>query len=191
MNVGSKHPIARNNSGHVPAWPFYFPSRMEQTGSPGVICMVCHQVLCHPSEHGTSSMRKHVLAKAHIAKLNEITESDVSELTTTTIDETALAILKRQGCRGITIVSSQRKSKFDHLIVPMSIPLTDTMLQTGSKGLCILTFTKTPGIATSCYDVFWLVFLGTLYQTSSYGGHIMHYAAILCFHQPAPLATFP
>jgi len=58
-------------------------------------------------------MGKHSLAKAHIAKLNELTESEVTELTSSTVGETALAILKRQGCRGITIVSSQRKNRLD------------------------------------------------------------------------------
>jgi hypothetical protein len=41
---------------------------------------------------------------AVIAKLNELTESEVSELTYTTVDETALAISKRQGSREISIV---------------------------------------------------------------------------------------
>jgi len=58
-------------------------------------------------------MGKHLLPKAHIAKLNELTVSEVTELTSSTVDETALAILKRQGSRGITIVSLQRKIRFD------------------------------------------------------------------------------
>jgi len=37
-------------------------------------------------------MWKHMLAKVHIAKLNKLTEWEDSELTSTTIDETALAI---------------------------------------------------------------------------------------------------
>jgi len=48
-----------------------------------------------------------LLVKAHIAKLNEVKESEVSELTSTTVDEIALAILKRRGSREITTVSSQ------------------------------------------------------------------------------------
>jgi CheY-specific phosphatase CheX len=40
-------------------------------------------------------MGKHLLAKAHIAKLNELTEAEVTELTNSTVDKTALAILKR------------------------------------------------------------------------------------------------
>jgi len=105
MNEGSKRPITWKHSRHVPSWRFYLHCGIEETGSPGILCIVCHQVLHHPSENGTSSMGKHLLAKAHILKLNELTESEVTELTTSTVDETALAILKRQGSRGITIVS--------------------------------------------------------------------------------------
>jgi len=75
MNVGSQPPIAWNNSRDAPSWRFYLPCRIEETGSPGIRCIVCHQVLRHLSEHGTSTMGKHLLAKAHIAKLNELSES--------------------------------------------------------------------------------------------------------------------
>jgi len=108
MHEGSKWPIAWKNSRHTPSWRFYLHCGIEETGSPGIIFIVCHQVLRHPSEHGTSSMGKHLLAKAHIAKLNELTASKVTELPSSTVDETALAILKRQGSRGITIVRWQR-----------------------------------------------------------------------------------
>jgi len=47
-------------------------------------------------------MGKHMLAKVHIVKLNESTESEVTELTSSKVDETALAMLKRQGSQGIT-----------------------------------------------------------------------------------------
>jgi hypothetical protein len=63
-------------------------------------------------------MGKHLLANAHIAKLNELTESEVTELTSSTVDETALAILKRQGSRGITIVSVPRKMRVDIQLNP-------------------------------------------------------------------------
>jgi len=109
MNLGSKRSIAWKNSRHTPSWQFSLHCGIEETGSPGIICIVCHQVLRHPSEHGTSSMSKHLLAKAHIGKLNELTESEVTESTSSTVDEAALAILKREGSRGITIVSSQEK----------------------------------------------------------------------------------
>jgi len=77
------------------------------------MCIVCHQVLRHPSEHGTSSMGKHLLAKPHIAKLNELTEAEVTELTCSMVNEAALVIIKRQGCRGITVASLQRRIIFD------------------------------------------------------------------------------
>jgi len=118
MNIGSKRPIAWNNSRHAPSWRFYLHCGMAANGSPGIICIVCHQVLRHQSEHGTSSMGKHLLAKAHIAKLNELTESEVTELTSSTVDETALVILRRQGSRGISIVSSLNQVIFDIQVVP-------------------------------------------------------------------------
>jgi hypothetical protein len=58
-------------------------------------------------------MGKGLLATAYITKLYELTESEVTELTSSTVDETALAILKWQRSRGITIVSLQRKILFD------------------------------------------------------------------------------
>jgi hypothetical protein len=67
LNVGSKRPIAWNASRHAPSWRFYLHCGIKESGSPGIICIICHQVLRHPSEHGTSSMEKHLLAKAHIA----------------------------------------------------------------------------------------------------------------------------
>jgi len=63
-------------------------------------------------------MGKHLLAKAHIAKLNEFTEAEVTELPSPIDDTTALAILKRQGSREITVVSLQRKIVFDIRLDP-------------------------------------------------------------------------
>ena len=91
---------------------------IEETSSTEIICIVCHQVLRHPSQPRSSTLGKYLLVKAHIAKLNELTESEVTELTSSTVDESALAILKRQGSRVITIVSLQRKSVFDMQINP-------------------------------------------------------------------------
>jgi hypothetical protein len=56
--------------------------------------------------NGISSIGQHLLEKAHIAKLNKFTESEDTELTWWTVDETAVAILKKQGSRQITLVSS-------------------------------------------------------------------------------------
>ena len=118
MNVDPKWPIALNDANHAHSSRFYLHCGIEETCSPGIIHIVCHQVLRHPSEHGSSSMRKHWLAKAHIAKLNELTDSELTEFTSSTVDETALAILKRQGSQGIKIVSSLRKSKFEIHVNP-------------------------------------------------------------------------
>jgi hypothetical protein len=80
-------------------------------------------------------MGNHLLATAHIAKLNEFTVSEVTELTSSTVDETALAKLKQQGSRGIPIVSSQTKIKLTIQVSSIRTELTDTILQTGSKEL--------------------------------------------------------
>ena len=112
MTVGSKWPIAWNSSRHAPLWRFDFHSGIKEPGIPGMRCIVCHQVLRHPSEHGTSSIGKHLLANAHIAKLNKLTVSEVTELARSMVEQTALAILTRQGSRRIRIVSSQRKFIF-------------------------------------------------------------------------------
>jgi len=58
-------------------------------------------------------MGKQLLPKAHIAKWTELTESEITDLTSSTVDEIALAILIRPGSRGITLESSQRKIIFN------------------------------------------------------------------------------
>ena len=58
-------------------------------------------------------MGTHLLAEAHIAKLKEQTESELTESTSSTVDEPALAIFKRQRSRGITIVSLERNIRCD------------------------------------------------------------------------------
>ena len=106
VNVGLKHPIGCNNSTHTPSWWFYVHCGIQETGIPGIIYIASHPVLIYPSEYRTSSFRKHLLAKKHIAKSNEITKSEVTDLTTSTVDETSLAVLKSQWSRGFTLVSS-------------------------------------------------------------------------------------
>jgi len=128
MNMGSNHTIAWKDFRHAPSWCCYLHCGIEETSSPGIICIICYQVLLHPSEHETSSMWKHLLAKAQIPKLNELTELEVSELTSTTDDETQLAILKRQGGHGIPIVRLPKKFIFDSLVTPILTSLTDTTL---------------------------------------------------------------
>jgi len=135
VKVGLKRPIVWDNSGHAHSWWFYFHCRMDETGSPGIVCIVCHQVLGPPTEHATSSNGKHFPAKGHIAKLKQSTESDVTEMTHSKVDETALAVLMRQGSQGITIVSLQRKFIFDIQDISILTEVTDKTLQTGNKGL--------------------------------------------------------
>jgi len=118
MNVDWKGPNAWYSSRHAPSWWFNFHCRFEETGSHGIICIICHQVLHHPSEKGTSSMGEHFLAQAHITKFNGLTESEVTELTSSKVDKTALAILKIQGSWGITMVNSLRKIIIDLQVNP-------------------------------------------------------------------------
>jgi len=118
IHVSRKQPFAWNTSIHVASWQFYLYCRIEATGSPGIICIMCHHVLLHLPEHGTSSMGKHLLAKAHMAKINKFTMSEVTELTSSTVDETVLAILNRQGSRGLRRVSVPRKTIFDIQLNP-------------------------------------------------------------------------
>jgi hypothetical protein len=73
-------------------------------------------------------MGKHLLAKAHIVKLNKLTVSEVTELTSSTVNETAWDILKRQGSQGIPIVSSQRKIKLTIQVSSILTELTVKML---------------------------------------------------------------
>jgi len=135
INIGWKRPIAWNNCRYAPSCQFYLHFGIDDSGSTGSIFIVCHQVLRHPSEHGTSPMGKHLLATAHIAKLNELTESDVTEWTGSMVDETALAISRKQGSREISIVSKQKKLIFDIQIWSIWTWLTDKRLQTGSREL--------------------------------------------------------
>jgi hypothetical protein len=73
-------------------------------------------------------MGKHLLAKVHIAKLNKLTVLEVTVFTSSTVAETALAILKQHGSRGILIVISQRKIKFTIQVLSKLTELTDKTL---------------------------------------------------------------
>jgi hypothetical protein len=56
-------------------------------------------------------------------------------LTSSTVDETALAILQRHESQGIPIVSSEKKIKFTIEVLSILAELTDKTLQSGSKEL--------------------------------------------------------
>jgi len=133
MNIGLNSPIAWNDCRHACSWHIYSHCGIEEISSPGNIRIICHQVLRHPSEHEISSMGIQVQAKEHIVKLNESTESDFTELTSSIVDGIALAILKRQASQGITIVSSQRKFIFDIEVLSILTDLIHKTLQTGSE----------------------------------------------------------
>jgi hypothetical protein len=97
MNAGFICPAAWNYSRYTSAWRMYLRCGIEESSSPGIICIVCHKVLCHPLADVICSMGTNLLAKAYIVHLNIFKESEVTELTTSTIDETAPANLMRQG----------------------------------------------------------------------------------------------
>jgi len=164
MDVYSKRLIAWNYSRHVPSWQYYVHCQNEQTSSRGIICIDCHPVLRHPSEHGTSSMGKHLLTKAHIAKLNELTGSEVIKLTSSTVDETALAILKRQRSRGITIIHCSGNVSLISRLIHIDRNNRQNVRNRQLRTLKLLNFTGTRGIPTSCYDLFRLIIHGTLYR---------------------------
>jgi hypothetical protein len=56
MNVGANQSTTWNNSSDVLSGWFGLHFQIEVTYSTGNICMVCYQVLRHPSEHTTSLM---------------------------------------------------------------------------------------------------------------------------------------
>jgi len=190
MNMGSKRPIGWNFSRNARLWRFYWHGWIEKTRSRGSTCIVCHQVLRHPSEDGTSSIGKHMEAQVHMAKLNESRESEVTKLTGSIINGTALAILKRWGSRGITIVSSQSKFMFDIWILFILTKVTDKIRQTSSEELsnCRVSRRHLESLpdVSRCLGSYSM----ERCQTCSYEHHIMHYDAIWCYHPPAHWATF-
>jgi ribosomal protein S8 len=81
----------------------------------------------------TGSMGIHMLTKSQIANSIKVTEEDVLELKSTTIDETALDVMMRYGYQENSIVGLQKKSIFFSEISFILIQLTDKMLQTRLK----------------------------------------------------------
>jgi len=125
MNVDSKHPIACNIFRHAPSWCLYLDCGFEETGSPHVIGIIYDHFVCHPTEHGTSSMGKHLLSLAQIAKLNELTEWEVMKLTCSMVNESVLEFMKSHGSWGITKERSWRKFIFNIQIRSIWTELTD------------------------------------------------------------------
>jgi len=72
MNIGSESPIGWNHSSHAPPSQFHLHCGIEHTAIIGIICIMCHPVIRHPSEHGTCSMWKHLLAISSHGKVTQI-----------------------------------------------------------------------------------------------------------------------
>ena len=110
MNVETPKPIKWSGSRSSSSWRFFRHCAIEENGIPGIICIVCQQVLSHPSTVGTSSMGKHLLSKGHRAKLDELTESNVAELPKEAGEAEVLAALKKQGSQGLMVVCVQQSN---------------------------------------------------------------------------------
>jgi len=86
MVAGLNCSMAWNNSRHAASWHFYLDCGIDNTGSPGIMCIIGYQVVRHPSDHWTSSMVKPLVAKWHIAKLNKSTKLELTQLSSSTVD---------------------------------------------------------------------------------------------------------
>ena len=91
-----------------------------------------------------------MLANAHITKLKELTASEVTELTSSTVDVTALAILMRQGSREITIVVRRGRSDLTSMLIHIDRNDRQNVPNWQRRTLNLPNFTKKHGIATSC-----------------------------------------
>jgi hypothetical protein len=92
--------------------------KLSRLAAPASYVFFVIMVFAIPQNLGPVQWGNTYWAKAHITKLNKLTESEVSELTRSTVDETARAILKRPESRGITIVRLQRTFLFHIPIMP-------------------------------------------------------------------------
>lgn len=113
VRVNSTCSIACDNSQCARACWFHLHWAIEKTAIPGIMGIVRHHILLHLSESGTNSMGKHLLTEPHIAQWNKSIVTKVTELTTSTATEIAVAILMKQRRPGITSVSLDRKIIFN------------------------------------------------------------------------------
>jgi hypothetical protein len=160
------------------------------TSHPGIICILCHQVLCDPSEHGTSSMGKHTQANVYIAMLNKLTSSEVTQLTSWTVDDTTLAILKRQRSWGIPIVSSQRKFIFEILIVLYWLNWQTRRSKLAAKDFDTAEFHQGTWNRHLTFRHVSAHIAGMQWHISRYNRSTMRYAAHGCYHPPPCWGTF-
>jgi len=101
---------------------------------------MCFYVLCHPADHGTNSMGIRLLTWAHIANMDKLIELEVTELTSSMVDETASAILNRHVCCGISIVSFQLNFIFDILVSWILTEFGHNLLKLAATECVILEF---------------------------------------------------
>jgi len=66
INVDSKHPVACNHYRQPPSCRFDLHCGIGETGSPGIISIMCCQVHRNLTEYGTWSMVTQLLGKSHI-----------------------------------------------------------------------------------------------------------------------------
>lgn len=127
MNTTTKKPVNWNGRKSSPAWRFYKQCGIISDGTPAIICIVCHQILAHPSQVGASGMSKHLTSRVHIAKKNQLTDEDINETgLSVATDEKVLDILKKKGSHGTLMVS-----KTTSIIFTQSV---DFLLDPGISG---------------------------------------------------------
>jgi hypothetical protein len=94
-----------NNFRHAPSLQLTVSCKLEVSGSPGMLCVVCHHVRHHLPDYGTGLVGTQLQTTAQIAKLDELTVSESTELTGSMVDETALTMLRAHSSQGNQIVS--------------------------------------------------------------------------------------
>jgi hypothetical protein len=93
---------------------------------------VYHQVLPHPSEHGTGSMGYHMLATAYSTKLHKLSSLEVTDFTISMLNKAALARMMRKEGGGSTIASLDTKFTCDISVISILTELTGKALVTGT-----------------------------------------------------------
>lgn len=113
MEVVTKKPVYWKGQKTAKAWEFYKQCALTENGSPSIVCIVCHKLLSHPAMTGTSAMSKHLTAREHVAKLNDLASSTGGGLLGKHADQQVLAMLKTKGSHGVLIVSSDKPLLFE------------------------------------------------------------------------------
>src|SRR5215216_2502581 len=96
MKMTTKKAINWSGRKTSPAWRFYKQCAIAENGRPHIICIVCLQLIAHPAENGTTAMTKHLDCREHVKMLNELTDSQKLQLSSTAVAEEALDVLKKK-----------------------------------------------------------------------------------------------